>query len=436
MGYYKSENFDDSFEWYLNTINGGFATVTDNNFEHLQEYEDKVSSLQITFSSLYKYEYLLLSKNYYTPIYFKFKDVYGKEVLYDTLRLVYNYSGDLKSVDYNKPDSFIYTLGIKSKGVLLREWFLPVVNNCKYNCIDLDLEPLYSQSDSYDEIFISVLKHPGNSRIVFGSVYLVQDKDEIHNIKLALSDLLHLKYSNFLTRLSTDANYGDKFINVVGTSDIHKGTTIQFGQGELKEVHTIKNVDLNSSDTARLELMDEFDSNKIQYAWPSGTLIYRSIPASIVEMRDAESIFPLYFIYSEIFTNAEDSMHVGNIVDSYVRDPDGNHKVSIRKAWDSVSVNVTINIFSDTPETAMDMWRYLKSVITTRDLLYVAGVEHQYVIAGERDVSPEDSEILPNYVMDLTFYFRNNVYNRKYINYPRFKNMAITYEIKPVEAIQ
>ena len=267
-------------------------------------------------------------------------------------------------------------------------------------------------------------------------MYIVQDFDELHNIKLAIADLLHLKIKNYLTTLLEDIQPGQKSIKVKGISDVHKGTTILIGDNQIKEVHIIRNVDRINEDTAIIEFVDELDGDSFLYTWAANTQIYRSIPASIYEMRDSESIYPLYFVYAEAFSNDEQAMSSGCIIDNYVKVSNGEHLSATRRSWDSVTSAFTINIFSDVPETALEMWRFLKSKITTRDVLHVAGKDIQYIVAGERDISPEDSEILPNFVMDLTFYFRHNLYNREYNSFPRYSKMALYYEIKPVEAIQ
>lgn len=436
MGFFKVEDFDNTFEWNLNIPNNGFINVLDVDYEHLQEEEGDLTSIGIIFNRSYQFQEATLSKQYFTPIYFKFKDVYGKDVLYDTLRITYNYEEEYAAVDYKKPSDFKFTVGLKRNGIILREWFLPLITSCGYTNIDLDLQPLFEKYNSYDELYISIINNPGNGKLYLGTAYLVQDSDELHNIKLAIADMLHLKYKKHLTNLKEDVVSGDPILPIIGTSDVMKGTSIMLGEGQLSEVHVIKSVDLTSDDVANVSLMDEFDSKEIQYSWSAGTPIYRVIPASIVEMRDAESIFPLFFIYAETYTNYEEAMHTGHVWSDYVRDLSGNHTVAVRRAWDSVSSNITVNIYSNVPEVAQEMWRYLKGVITTRDTLKVAGREIQYVITGERDVSPEDAEVLPNYVMDLTFYFRHNVYDRKYVSYPRFSSMQLAYEIKAVEVIK
>jgi hypothetical protein len=244
-----------------------------------------------------------------------------------------------------------------------------------------------------------------------------------------------LKYKKHLTTLAEDVQSGEGSLTIKGSSDLQKGTTIMLGTGGINEVHTIRSIDYKSDDIAEVLLMNEFDLDYIVYTWSADTPVYRVIPASIVELKDAESVFPLYFIYAEVFTNYEDAMSNGYEWGNYVRDAEGNHKVSIRNAWDAVTSNVTINVFSNVPEVALEMWRFLKSKVTTRDILNVAGRNIQYTITGERDVAPEDAETLPNYIMDLTFYFKHNLYNRKYVNYPRFSKMELAYEIKAVEVI-
>lgn len=436
MGFFKVENFDNTFEWDLDIPNNGFYSFLDIDYEHLQEDDLDSITVAILFNRSYSFQQATLSKKYYNPVYFRFKDVYGKNIVYDVLRLTYSYDNEYVTTAYNKPEDFQITAGIKSKGVIIREWFLPLRSGCGYTYIDLDLQDLNNIYDSYDEFFISIINNPGNGKLYLGSAYLVQDYDELHNIKLALADLLHLKYKKLLTHLKEDCSFGDNRLSVVGSSDLNKGTSIMLGDSELSEVHVIRSVDVGSENTATLELMDEFDLRTLRYSWPAGTPVYRVIPASISEMQDSESIFPIFFIYAEVFNNYEDAMHSGYIWSDYVRNESEGHKVAVRKAWDTVTSNVSINVYSNVPEVAIEMWRHLKSVVTSRDTLKVAGKDIQYTITGERDISPENAEVLPNYVMDLTFYFRHNLYNRKYVSYPRFSKMQLAYEIKAVEVIK
>jgi hypothetical protein len=199
----------------------------------------------------------------------------------------------------------------------------------------------------------------------------------------------------------------------------------------------LKNLSMILHGFAGHVLKSMFPMKEVMYTWSAGTTVYKVFPASITEMRDADAIFPLFFIYSEAFNNDENSLNLSDVIrDNYVRDQSGNHTVAVRRSWDTVTAQVTINVFSDTIETALDMWRFLKSKVTTRDILVVAGKSIQYIVAGERDISPEDSESLPNYIMDLTFYYRNNVYDRQYVKYPKYTSMAVTYEITPVEVIK
>jgi hypothetical protein len=435
MGFFKFENFDNTFEWSLDISNGGYINIVDLDFEHLQEDDSKLNTIGLLFNSSNSFQEAYINKKYYTPNYYKFKDVYGKDVLYDTLRIVYYYQGNM--TDTRKPENFYFSFGINRDGNNIREWFLPLDPSCGYTHIDLDLEPLHEQTDSFDEVFFKVLNHPGNAKLYLGSMFLLQSTDELHNIKLALSDMLHLKYKKPLTTLSNNISFGDMDFPIVGTSDVYKGTTVMLGNDQVSEVHVVKQVDLTSENTAILKFLDEFDMKEVMYTWSAGTTVYKVFPASITEMRDADAIFPLFFIYSEAFNNDENSLNLSDVIrDNYVRDQIGNHTVAVRRSWDTVTAQVTINVFSDTIETALDMWRFLKSKVTTRDILVVAGKPIQYIVSGERDISPEDSESLPNYIMDLTFYYRNNVYDRQYVKYPKYTSMAVTYEITPVEVIK
>lgn len=432
MGFFKADSFDNSFDWAVNVPTGGFVEITENTFEDMQENEDKTSTLQLSFNKSYKFQNFTMSKKYYSPIYFKFKDFYNKDILYDTLRITYSVCNSTYS-ELKSPEDFKFSLGIKYRGDIICEWFFPISSTCEYTHCDFDLKPLFKNHQLFDEFFITVLSDPGHLILKLGSMYLLQESEEIHNIKLAVSDLLHLKYNNYLTNLSENVKSGESSITISGVSDIYKGTTIVFSDDTIKEVHVVKNIDFISENVATITFMDEFDSDKMLYSWPAGTEIYSSVPSSIVQMRDSESVFPLFFVYAEAFSSDESAMSYGNIYDSYIRGTECS--VGVRSAWDAVVLNLTINVFASVPEVALEMWRFLKSKITSRETLNVAGKNFQYVISGERDISPDDGEGLPNYVMDLTFYFRHNLYNRKYVRFPRYSKMAVTYEIKAVEAI-
>jgi hypothetical protein len=436
MGFFKFEKFNNTYEWSSDTVNGSFISILDNDFDYIQEDITKQNTISLLFNTEYVFQETVITKKYYTPIFYTFKDVYGKDINYDILRLTYMYNGI--EHDVKKPEDFIFSFGIKVNDTVIREWFLPLTNSTYYSYIDLDLQPIFSLSKSFDEVFIRVLRSPSNSKLYLGSLYLVQDSDEIHNIKLALSDMLHLKYKKPFTALHNDINTGDDTIYLANNSDIFKGTTIMLGEGDLTEVHVVKQVDPISNDVASVKLMDEFDLKSVMYPWAAGTTVYKVFPSSITEMRDADAIFPLYFIYAETFINNESAMSSGVIRDNYVRDHVANteHMVAVRRAWDSVTTRVSVNVFSDTVETALDMWRFLKAYVTNRDVLVVAGKPIQYVVESERDIAPDDTESLPNYIMDLTFYYSNNVYIREYVRYPKFPKMAVFYEIKSVEVIK
>lgn len=417
----------------MDVVNGGFVSFRDIDFEHLQEDSTKSNTVGLLFDNQQIFQDVFINKKYYTPTYFKFRDIYNKFIYFDTLRITYSYTGEI--VTYKKPEDFYISFGIKYKDHIIREWFLPVEGSCGYTNLDLDLEPLFDEYEGFDEVFFRVLKHPGNAKIYFGSMYLLQATDELHNIKLALSDLLHLKYKKYLCDTSEDISTGDEKIGIANTADVYKGTSLFFGDNNINELHTVRSVDRLSSDNGEIHLGDEFDRKTMLYSWPAGTRVYKTFPASIYEMKDSESVFPLFYIYSEIYVDNEQYTNLGTVRDSYVRDSEGNHKVAVRRAWDSVTSSVSISVFSDVLETAIEMWRFLKSAVTNRDVLKVAGKELQFVVASERDISPDDMESLPSYIMDLTFYFRNSMYSREYIDFPKFKKMNASYEIKAVEVL-
>lgn len=445
MGYFKIESFDKLEDWNLSTDPGEFIRFTTTDFEHLQVNAEKTSTLVAYFDSSKTYIDVAMSKTLSEKRFFKFPDVYKKPIYYDTLRVSYRAEVDRNFDTYYKhPNSFFLSFGIMENDVILREWFVPVIPvGCSYTHVDFDLKPLFDEAKAtqgFDTMFFRVLRHPLNSRIYFGEAYLVQESDPTHNIKLALADLLHLRKKEHLTTLGKAARAGDIEIEISDTADVQKGTGILFQNvttGE-EEMHVISAVDFTLTGgrkRAKISFINEFDGDKLLFNWANGTKIYRVFPAIIEELKDSESIFPVYFIYNEAMTNDEENGHILPVVDNYVRNAESGHTSAIHQGLNAVVMNASINIFSNVPEVAQEMWDFLKGFINTQSILDVAGKPYQYLVSSERDVSPEEAEVLPHYVMELTFYFQHNQFERRYRPFPVFSDVKASFDLIPVEVI-
>lgn len=435
MGYFRVESFESVAEWD-NAIPGTFYTLDETDWPTLISHPSKSKALRLTFDPKAPFTgETFFEKTYSKPIYFSQKDYYNKTVLYPELSFttLVSPNGEITQ-SFLEPADFILTIELFDGPISLREWFLPLADANVYNAQRLDLQPLIDAGyEKFDRIRFHILKNGGKRRIYFGDLYLLQDLAK-HNLSVALADMLHLKFHEPRTVLVNPANPGDTTIVVDSGVDLYHHTPIIIGDpdGEF-ELHVIGDYPKESShpsqDATVFGFTGEFDTEKMQRPWPAGTPVHFAVPASYYDFSDSTAVFPLFYIT----TGAPDpqpltSPQYGGQLDSYVRDPNGNHKVAARLSVDALRVPTEIHVYAEMPETAEDMWRFLRSVIDQQSHIYVAGDPAEYEVVSHRqmDIGIPVVNAMPHYILELDCYPVENVHKRKYQTFPALKVLTVS----------
>lgn len=435
MGYFIVEKFDDATEWAIETAVHNYYELGETDWPSLISSPDKETGLRVIYDKSLPFTgETFFFKDYAQPIKFVQTDYYDKPVHYPELLLTYLIQGfneSIRAIPRN-PDDCYMSFSIYNAGTKLREWYLPWApgKNNQFIGHCFDLQPLIDAGETeFDRIQVSMTQHGNSARFYFGDLYAIQDEVE-HNLAVTLQDMLHCKMKKKLTVTSQNALAGDLSLSLVDLVDIHNSTAIIIGDPDgVYELHVIQNSTYENPDAGgegQITLTGEFDTSELQYDWPAGTDIWFTVPATMGDLSQSESIFPVFYISWDAPTPTPDhTPGYGRSLDSYVRDRsvDAEDTVGVRLSADTVKILVQIHVFSSTIEIGVEMWRYLRSVFDHQNFIIVAGTKVEYDPVDYRKENPGQDvlETMPHYILDIECWPSENVHVRKYRAFPALK---------------
>lgn len=441
MGYLRTEKFDSLGEWndVSNALPGYSIEETD--WDSLKSSPEKAATMVLRYVPQEADQFIpgasILTKTYSTPWYFSFDDQFGKPVTYPELMLTFRMTGGETS-EFKSPDDFFISMSLWRSDTKLREWFVPLERAADtYKAYCFDLQPLIDDGhSSFDTIRFDILKHGGDRAIYFGDMYLFQDEVE-HNVLSSMAEALHAQIRRQCTVLNSQAAPGDTQIHVDSIVDLHPGTAILIGDPDgTHELHVIDQAPYEEPGIGPfITFTGEFSTEKVQMAWAADTPVWFVVPATFTDLTESEAAFPVFFLsFGDPDPVEEMSPYPRPEMDSYVRDTlDGNHTVAVRESRDTLRLPVSIHIYSNRLETAVEMSKFLRKTFNRRNFISVVGRPIEYEVVSHRRLNQDDDmkDQMPHYSMDLDVYPVENPNPRKYFQFPALK--VLTTSVQAVE---
>ena len=432
MGYIKIETFEDKTDWTVKIPTSNF-TLGELDWPSLLSDSDKTKSLSLTFDETIIIENHF-EKTYDEPHYFRAQDGAGMTVDFEELVLtVWAKFRYVNAKPYTQVSDFNLSMAIFDGATKLREWFVPLKNTEGYEQLKFDLLPLIEAGyTKFDKLRFGILKSEPSMTVYFGDLFLFQEDVE-HNLKVSIAQKLHLAKWKELTEVARPIKAGDLTVTLKKYVDILDGTPIAIGDPNgYYDLHVVRNTPTSK---APLEFTGGYDGAAMQNAYAVNTKVYEVWPATFGDLSQSEQVFSVYYVSTKAPEPVEERSNITTRFDSYVRDPAGNHTVSVRKSIDTSMIAVEIHVYASTPEKGVEMWKYLRSIFDDQSFISVAGESVQYDVINYQQVSedPDSTEIMPHYILNMNCYIWENVHSRIYGKFPYFKSLIVDQESIPFQ---
>lgn len=432
MGYILVENFSKKDTWKVG-IPSNDVYIGEIDWPELMS-SPKDKSMSIEFYDVLKYPNYI-EKVYEDYLEFVTQDALDTAVQFEELVLtVWARFKFEKAPHYTRAEYFHTTLALYDNDKKLIEWFIPLKDTVGYEQIKFDMLPLiHAGVKKFNKIRINILKESIGTQIYLGDLYLFQDDVE-HNIKVSLAKMLHMSLKKKISSVKKHASIGDTSIHLNKYTDIAAGTPIIIGEKNY-ELHIVAN---SPNSKSPLTFTDMYDGKSLASPFPVNTPVYETCVSAFGDLSQTEQFFSVYYITTKSPQPVEERSNITTRFDSYIRDPLGNHKVSVRKSIDTTVVQVEIHIYATTSEKASDLWRHLKSLVDNQSFIQIAGEDVQYEVMSYDQLSqdPDITESMPHYVMNLNCYVWENVHKRSYGKFPYFKMAEIDIDSVPFQSVE
>lgn len=442
MGYIVFEDFADKSEWFLaHDLQDQIILFEDENPANFSFYNSG-SVMGVKLLSRAYQDLNFFEKKYDDVVYAKLLDNFDTWVQYPILRFVYKakLNPEFKYL-YNTVKEFFLSIQLEFDGKILGEWYLPVKpTGCNWSYLDIDISRVFKPGHAFafDTVRFKLIRNPGNSIIHFGALIL-SEEEPAHDVSVALADLLHCRYNKKIWSLAKQAEQGDDHIVINSSVDLYEGIAIAIGDLEdVFELHVVSSIQ-NTEEGIKVFFTSEFDKEQLYYSWDANTDVYFVVPAVWFDLEDSEAIFPVLYIYAESPVPEEEFGLVTERRDSYrvLEGEDDVCEVAVtsEKGLEAVRVNVTINLFSPTREFSEPIYKFVRSVLTDQQLLWVAGQYTQFDITSyESDTGLEDP-LLPKNTLRISLVMFERVYKRKYQKFPLFNDLNVNLGIHVMQDV-